>query len=284
MFRKATKQQSKLRMTIDGPAGSGKTFTALRFALALAKGAPVAVIDTEHGSASKYVGEAPDGAPWDFDVVELSNFAPSNYVEAILSAGASGYAALVIDSMSHAWEGKGGALDMKESAAAQMRTRNDYTAWRSVSPEHNRMVDTILQSPMHVITTMRSRMDYVQEKDENGRTTIRKIGMAPVQRPGMEYEFDVVADMDIDHTLRVSKTRCSAIDGTTAHKPGPGFLLPLVAWLESGSREALAQMEALAMRRTQAQTLKAQGASPKQIADELHVTIQEAIAIIAQPA
>jgi len=284
MFKKATKQQSKLRLTLDGPAGSGKTFTALRFAHALAKGAPIAVLDTERGSASKYTGEAPDGTPWEFDVLELTNFAPSNYVEAILSAGISGYAVLVIDSLSHAWEGRGGALEMKDNAAASMRTRNDYTAWRNVSPEHNRMVDAILQSPLHVITTMRSRMEYVQEKDESGKTTIRKIGLSPIQRPGMEYEFDVVADIDIDHTLRVSKSRCSAIADVIANKPGPGFLIPLIAWLESGSREAIARMEAAVAQRTTAHELKAAGQTPKEISVALGITLPETIALIAQPA
>ena len=103
MFRTATRQQSKLRMTIDGPAGSGKTYTALRFAHALTNGGRIAVIDTERGSASKYVGEAPDGIAWQFDVAELMQFSPEKYTELIQMAGKNGYTVLVIDSLSHAW-------------------------------------------------------------------------------------------------------------------------------------------------------------------------------------
>lgn len=230
MFQRATRNQSKLRMTIDGPAGSGKTYTALRFAHALAGGEKIAVIDTERGSASKYVGEAPDGIPWEFDTLQLTTFGPDRYTEAIQAAGRAGYSVLVVDSLSHAWEGAGGALDMKGKAPG-----NDYTQWRTITPIHNRMVDTILQAPLHIITTMRSRMDYVMETNEQGKITgIRKVGLAPVQRPGMEYEFDLVCDIDWNHILYVSKSRCSAVADARVEKPGPAFLQPVMDWLNSG--------------------------------------------------
>lgn len=231
MFQKATRQQSKLRMTLDGPAGSGKTYTALRFAHAL--GGRIAVIDTERGSASKYVGEAPDGIPWAFDVMNLTVFSPEKYTDAILLAGKYGYNVLVIDSLSHAWEGVGGALEIKQRAG------ESWSAWRHVTPIHNRMIDAILQSPMHVITTMRSRMEYVQEVDPvTNKTVIRKVGLSPIQRPGMEYEFDVVADMDYAHIMTISKSRCSAITDRVTERPGPEFIRPVIEWLESGTASA----------------------------------------------
>jgi hypothetical protein len=236
MFKTASRNQSKLRMTIDGPAGSGKTYTALRFAHVLANGGKIAFIDTERGSASKYVGEAPDdGIPWQFDVVNLTNFSPDRYTELIELAGKSGYSVLVIDSLSHAWEGVGGALEIKDKASAAGKN-NDYTAWRKVTPLHNRMVDAILQSPCHIITTMRSRMDYVQDVNEFGKVTgIRKIGMAPIQRPGMEYEMDIVCDMDWSHIMTVSKSRCSAVADMKVEKPGPAFMTKVTEWLESAT-------------------------------------------------
>lgn len=234
VFQQATKQQSKLRMTLDGPAGSGKTFTALRFAHALTDvyGGRIALIDTERGSASKYVGESPDGIPWAFDVLNLTAFSPEKYTEAINAAGRGGYTVLVIDSLSHAWEGQGGALEMKQ------RVGESWSAWRNITPIHNRMVDAILQSPCHVITTMRSRMEYVQETDDRGKITIRKVGLSPIQRPGMEYEFDVVCDIDWAHILTVSKSRCSAVADIKTEKPGAEFMRPLIEWLSSGSVEA----------------------------------------------
>jgi len=230
MFKQATRKQSKLRMTIDGPAGAGKSYTALRFAHQLAQGGKVAAIDTERGSLSKYAGDAPDGVPFEFDVLELAQFSPEKYTEAIVAAGKAGYAVLVIDSLSHAWEGTGGALEIKERQGG-----NQYTAWRAVTPIHNRMVDAILQSPCHVIATMRSRMEFVQETDASGRVSVKKLGLAPIQRPGMEYEFDLVCDMDYAHILTVSKSRCSAVADLKMEKPGAEFMRPVMEWLSTGA-------------------------------------------------
>lgn len=227
MFRQATRQQSKLRMTIDGPAGSGKTYTAIRFGHVLANGGKIAFIDTERGSASKYVGESPDGYPWAFDVMELQTFSPQKYTEAIQLAARYGYSVLIIDSLSHAWEGKEGALE---------KVGGNVTNWKNVTPLHQQMVDAILQSPCHIITTMRSRMEHVIDRDESGRVTnVRKIGLAPIQRPGMEYEFDIVCDMDWMHILTVSKSRCSLVADMKLEKPGPLFMMPVIEWLNDGT-------------------------------------------------
>jgi hypothetical protein len=234
-FRPATRKKSRLRMALDGPAGSGKTFSALRFAFA-AGAKRVAVINTESGAVEKYMGLAPDGIPWNFFVGELDigNFSPSAYTEAIQFAGKNGFDWLIIDSLSHAWQGDGGALDQ-----VSRKGGNSYTAWKDVTPQHNRMVEAILRSPCHVIVTMRSKMEYVLEEQANreGRTVQvpRKIGMAPIQRAGMEYEFDVVADLDHTHTLTVSKSRCPDVDGLILVKPGPGFIEPIMAWLAEGT-------------------------------------------------
>ncbi len=238
MFQPANRKKAFLRMTIDGPAGSGKSYTALRFAHilrdALSPGGKIAAIDTERGSLSLYVGEAPDNNPWKFDVVELNTFSPEKYTEMILLAGRMNYSVLIIDSLSHAWEGVGGALEIKDKVSSGTRA-NDYTAWRTVTPMHNRLVDGILQSPMHVITTMRSRQDYVQDMNEYGKVVaIRRVGMAPVQRPGMEYEFSLVCDMDWAHIMTVSKSRCSAVADMKVEKPGPAFLQPVIQWLTEG--------------------------------------------------
>lgn len=267
-FQPASRSQSRLRMTIDGPAGAGKTFTALRFAHALANGGRIAFIDTEHGSASKYVGEAPDGYPWAFDVAELTTFSPETYTEAIEAAGRAGYLVLVIDSLSHAWEGKGGALEIKERTGG-----TDWKAWRSVTPIHGRMIDAILASPCHVITTMRSRMEHVQEQDSSGRTVVRKVGMAPIQRPGMEYEFDIVGDIDYAHILRVSKSRCSAVQDLIVEKPGPHFMAPVLEWLTSGAptppRPSVDELV------QQARKLRAEGMTPKSVAEALNISMAE---------
>jgi len=158
-FTRATKKQARLRMALDGPSGAGKTYTGLlsAFALAEATGARVAVIDTEHASASKYADMFPE-----FDVLELDEFSPETYTEAIRLAERVGYGVLLIDSLSHAWDGVGGALEQVDKAAARNQG-NSYTAWRDVTPLHRQMVEAILQSNCHIIATMRSKMEYVLE-------------------------------------------------------------------------------------------------------------------------
>lgn len=231
MFTKAVRQQLKGRIAIDGPSGSGKTFTALRLATALANGGKIAVVSSESEAVQKYIGLNPDGIPWEFDICELNSFAPTAYAEAILEAGKVGYAVVLIDSLSHAWEGEGGALEMVTNASA----RNKFTAWKDVTPMHNRMIGSILRSPCHVIATMRSKVEYILEDDGKGKQIPRKIGMAPVQRAGMEYEFDLYCSMDWDHVLRVSKSRCPDMDGAIAVKPSAYTFEPLVRWLTDGA-------------------------------------------------
>jgi len=209
-----------------GPAGSGKTYTALTIAKEL--GDRVAVLDTERGSASKYADR------FGFDVVELDSYDPRRYVEVIEAAAAEGYDVLIVDSLSHAWSGKGGALEMVDKVTARSKSRNSYTAWREVTPLHNQLVDAILGSSCHVLTTLRTKTEYVLEDNGRGGKIPRKIGMAPVQRDGLDYEFDVVADMDWGHNLVVTKSRIPDIAGAVVKEPGARFAKQIAAWVGVG--------------------------------------------------
>ena len=228
-FTKATKRQARLRMALIGPSGSGKTYSALAIASAMAPSGKIAVIDTERGSASKYAGI------FAFDVLELDTFAPETYASAIEAAGAAGYDVLIIDSLSHAWFGKDGALEQVDRAAKRSSSQNSFAAWREVTPHHNAMIDAILQCPCHVIVTMRAKTEYVMETNEKGKSVPRKVGLAPVQRDGLEYEFDVVADMNLENDLIVSKSRCPAMSGQVVNKPGENVAKILMAWLTDGA-------------------------------------------------
>ena len=232
-FQKAIKRQLKLRMTLDGPTGCGKTYTALLFATEIIKrqGGRIAVIDTENRSASKYADL------FDFDVLELSDFDPRHYIQGMGEAAEAGYTVLIIDSLTHAWSGTGGILDMHDNATRKQRTENSYTAWREVTPLHNELVEALVRCPIHLITTMRSKMEYVlNEIEDNGRkrTQVERVGMKPVQREGIEYEFDVICDMDIDHRLIVTKSRCHVVADKQVLRPGGEFIHPVLDWLESG--------------------------------------------------
>jgi AAA domain len=228
MFTKATKKQSKLRLALIGIAGTGKTYTALSLAKHL--GQRIAVIDTERGSASKYSGKG----GFEFDVLELESFSPQRYIESIESASRAGYDVLIIDSLSHAWMGKDGLLEQVDKKTATMKTPNSYAAWREATPLHHKLIDSILTSPLHLIATMRAKTEYSQEKDEKGKTVIRKVGMQAIQREGLEYEFDVVADLDQDHNLIVTKTRCPALAGAVINKAGERVANTLLEWLSDG--------------------------------------------------
>lgn len=225
-FKRATKSQAKLRMALMGPSGSGKTYTALSVAASIGR---VAVIDTEHGSASKY------GDRFTFDVLELTDYHPKQYIDAIQAAGEAGeYDTLVIDSLSHAWNGTGGVLEIVDKAAKRSDTKNTFAAWRDATPLHNQLVEALLAAPLHLIVTMRSKTEYVLERDERGKMFPRKVGLAPVQREGMEYEFDVVAEMDMQNTLTVTKTRIPKLTGKVIPYPGAALGDTLKAWLLEG--------------------------------------------------
>lgn len=227
-FQKATKHESKLRMALFGPSGSGKTFTALVIAQGL--GGKTAVIDTEHGSASKYADK------FDFDVCELDSFGPETYIDTIAAAEAAGYDNLVIDSLSHAWVGKDGALEQVDRAAKRSQG-NSFAGWRDVTPLHNRLIDAMISSKCHIIATMRSKTEYLVEKNEQGRSAPRKVGLAPVQRDGMEYEFDITGEMTQDNELIVGKTRCTEIAGKVYTKPDGKMVDVIKAWLSGAPVE-----------------------------------------------
>jgi hypothetical protein len=235
-FHKATKKASRLRLALVGPSGSGKTYTALQIASNLGK--RIAVVDTERGSASKY------SDIFDFDSVEPERFGPLDYVNLIHMAEQAGYDVLIIDSLSHAWTGIGGALEMVENSSkrGQGGGGNSFTAWRDVTPQHNEMVDAIVSARLHVIATMRVKTEYTMES-VNGKMVPRKVGLAPIQRAGIEYEMDVVCDMDQDNNIIVSKTRCPALNGQVFHKRGDQVARILSDWLGGSEQINLFKQE-----------------------------------------
>jgi nucleoside-triphosphatase THEP1 len=226
-FKRATKAAAKLRLGLIGPAGSGKTMTALRIASGL--GGRVAVIDTERGSASLYSGER----GMEFDVLELDTYEVERFTKAIKDAEAAGYATLVIDSLSHAWAGKGGILEFVDNAGKRNQGGGNFGAWRDATPRHNQLVDAILSAQMHIICTLRSKVEYVVE-NVGGRNQVRKVGLQPVQRDGLEYEFTVVGDVTQDHDLVVTKTRAAFLKDKVIREAGEELGQQLAAWLSAG--------------------------------------------------
>jgi len=194
-FARAQKESCRLKAVIFGPAGCGKTYTALMLASALAD--RVGVMDSEHGSSAKYADR------WAFDVASMPDHHPATYVAGINQLAELGYGAGVVDSLTHAWSGKSGCLELVDRAAAL----NSFTKWKDVTPLHQALIDTILAAPIHIIATMRTKMAYVLEENDRGKKVPRRVGLAPVQRDGMEYEFDLVLEMDVHNRARVLKSR-----------------------------------------------------------------------------
>jgi len=224
-FRKAVKHGAKLRLAVCGPSGSGKTYTLLRLATEL--GGPTAVVDTERGSASKYADI------FDFDVLELDSYDPRRLVEMIDAAAKSGYRVLCIDSLSHFWMGKDGELEQVDRIAKRSQSNNGFAAWKQVTPLHNELVDKIIGAPLHVLASLRAKTEWVLERDEKtGKTSPRKVGLAPVMRDGIEYEFDVCGEMDQENTLIITKSRCPKLTGGVFSKPGKEVAEVLKEWLD----------------------------------------------------
>ena len=226
MFKKAERKQSKLRLGLIGPSGSGKTYSSLLIAQGL--GGRIALLDTERGSGSLYADLC------DYDVAELTPpFSPERYIEAIHQADNAGYDTLIIDSLSHAWSGEGGILEFVDKASQALK--NNFSAWREASPKHNSLVDAILAANLHVIVTMRSKTAWEVQKDEKtGKTRPVKVGLAPVQRDGLEYEFSVTLELSVDgHIATASKDRTSLFDGQY-FVPGRDTGQILKEWLQGG--------------------------------------------------
>ena len=232
-FRKAERKQTKLRLAMMGPSSSGKTFSSLLIASGL--GERIAVIDTENHTAEIYEGEK--NIP-SFDVVALDPpYTMDKYLGAIRLAIENKYDVLVIDSISHAWAGEGGLLEKKNTLDATGRG-NSYVNWAQITKEQELFKSRLLHFPEHLIVTMRSKQEYVLETNERGKQVPRKVGLAPIQREGLEYEFLLALDMDMDHMARPSKTKTTAFDdslgGQERFVPSRGTGESLLRWLNKG--------------------------------------------------
>lgn len=237
-IRKAERKKAKLRLGVAAPSGAGKTLSSLLLAFGITGDwSKVGLIDTENGSGELYVGHTVDTVDGPVTIGDYlycriePDYEVKKYVNAIKGMEVAEVECIIADSLSHAWSGAGGLLD-KQSKIAD-KSGNSYTAWRNVTPEHNLLVDTMLGSSSHIIATMRSKQEYVLETNEKGKQAPKKVGMAPVQREGMEYEFTVMLDIDMKHVASASKDRTSIFDGKYFQiTPKTGQTLK--AWLEMG--------------------------------------------------
>jgi hypothetical protein len=231
MFTPAQKTMTYLKIAVQGVSGSGKTLSSLMLAKGMADGGKIAVLDTENNSAALYSDTVA------FDTANLSApYSPERYSEIIHYAAKSGYKVLVIDSLSHEWQGIGGILEINEAKAATMRN-NSYMAWKESKARHQKMMDAILQSPIHIIATMRQKTEYEQGEDDKGRKVVKKIGLKSVQAPDIEYDFTCV--FDLEHGVINGKKPFSLSKDRTENVFGDDLFLTentgmqLINWLKT---------------------------------------------------
>lgn len=229
-LRRATRQKAKIKLGLSGASGSGKTYSALQIAYGMCGDwNKIAVIDSENGSADLYshLGTyfvLPIAAP----------FHPSRYVEAITDCEKAGIEVIIIDSITHEWNGKGGCLDLHEAEVQSQKIPNSFTAWSKITPLHQKFIDSILQSKCHIITTVRSKTDYVLQ-ERNGKNIPVKVGMAAQTRDGFEYELTLSFELDHEHKAFAGKDRTGIFMGKTpAFIPTAETGKKIAEWCELG--------------------------------------------------
>jgi len=225
-LKKAERKKVKLKVALSGPSGSGKTYSALLMASGMAPMNKVAVIDTENGSASLYSHLG------DYNVIELAApYSPERYIEAIKTAVDAGMEVLIIDSMTHEWSSKGGCLEIVESLGGR------YTDWGKVLPRHRKFVDAMLQAPVHVIGTMRSKADYDVGKTDSGRATVTKVGTKREQRDDLEFEFTVHLELSNQNNMaKAGKDRTGLFTSHPDFQIDASVGKALISW-SNGNKE-----------------------------------------------
>ena len=209
-FKPAARKRVKAKVALIGASGSGKTLSGLLFARGLVGDeGRVAVIDTENDTASNYEGSiATKLQPSGFDVLNLTPpFEVDRYIAAMRLAKHAGYDVAVVDQISWMWDGPGGLLEKLDKLSQSGGKGESFYGWKKITPEYNRFVQELLLIDMHVIATMRAKSVYADEDGKNGKRQKVKIGTAPIQRPGLDFEFQIAFDLDAGHCATVNKDR-----------------------------------------------------------------------------
>lgn len=225
VLKKATRKQVKLRLGMSAVAGGGKTMSALLLAYGMTNDwSKIAVIDTENGSASLYSHLG------DFNTIDLiAPFSPERYIECIKACEDGGMEVIIVDSITHEWDGKGGILDISNSM-----TGNSFTNWAKLTPRHDAFINSLLQSKCHIISCVRRKQDYEMTKGSDGKLKVEKAGLKEITREGFEYELTLNFNIDINHHATASKDR------TGLFMDKPEFIITpetgkmLVDWCNSG--------------------------------------------------
>ncbi len=224
-LRKATRKKAKIRLGLSAVSGGGKTYSAILIAKGLAGGdlSKVAIIDSENSSADLYAHLG------DFNVLPITApFSPEKYIDAVKACEKAGMEVIIIDSITHEWDGKGGCLEIVEGLGGR------YQDWAKVTPRHQSFIDSITQSPVHIITTVRRKQDYEMTKETSGKIKVEKAGLREITREGFEYELTINLEMDTRHNATASKDRTGLFMGKPAFVPSEKTGELILQWCEQG--------------------------------------------------
>jgi len=222
-LRQAQRKQAKIKMALQGASGTGKTYSALLLASGITEYNKIAVIDTENHSADLYAHLG------DYNVLQLSKpFTPERYIKAIEICEQAGMEVIIIDSITHEWDGSGGILDLHGNMAG-----NSFANWSKITPRHNAFVQKILESGCHIISTIRTKTDYTLT-DKNGKMVPEKVGLKGIQRDGIDFEFTIVFDLDIKHNAVASKDRTGLFMDKPESVITPEYGKRILQWCDAG--------------------------------------------------
>lgn len=204
-LKKAQKKQVKLKIGLSGASGFGKTYSALLMAYGICGDwSRIAVIDSENDSACLYSDLG------DYSTIDLQPpFSPERYIEAIKACENAGVEVIIIDSVTHEWDGEGGCLEIADEITQKSNSKNSYVAWGSVTPRHKKFINTILQTKCHVVTTTRRKQEYAMVfNDKTKKNVVQKIGTKEITREGFEYELTLNFEFaGANHAVTASKDR-----------------------------------------------------------------------------
>lgn len=230
--KKAKREKIYVKIALMSPSGGGKSYSALRLATGMAneiekqsgQRPKILLANTEQKRGYYYANE------FDYDIVDIdAPHNPEKYVDLINFAVEEGYGILIIDSSSHEWEGKGGCLELHQQAGGT------YQAWGKVTPRHDRFIEAIADSPIHIIATMRGKDQYEIEKDEKGKTNVKKLGVGAKQREGFEYEFTCTFLIDQKtHLAEVQKDNTHIFENDIATLLSETHGEKIIKWANSG--------------------------------------------------
>lgn len=224
-LKKAERKKAKIRLGLSGPSGFGKTYSGLLIAKGLVGDwSKIALIDTENGSGELYSNLG------DYNVVTLeAPYTPERYIQAIKLCEQAGIECIIIDSITHEWDGEGGCLDIQTQLGGR------YQDWAKVTPRHNAFIQAILTSSSHIITTVRRKQDY-EMTEVNGKKSVQKVGTKEVTREGFEYELTMNLEFVNDkHLVKASKDRTSLFMGQPEFIPNEETGKLIKNWCESGT-------------------------------------------------